>query len=169
EESSVDAELASAQRDMLVVLKLQKRLSGQTTSAAVKVATFDREKGQQSLKPTDERLPMPIAEIAARLRDPSQGAVATIDGDGSLLLSTDRQRIDRLFGWDGQRYQLERREDQWVLATRLADGRVLRGYLADNPEKPARPLAKFSIEDSSARGAKPKPAAKVSDAAASAN
>lgn len=166
-EAKVAPEVERAQREMLVVLKLQQRLSSERAAApAVKVATFDREKGRQAVGPVVERAPLSLAQIAARLGDRSQKTVATIDADGSLLLSTDRQRIDRLLGWDGQRYQLERRDDQWVLAARLADGRILRGYLAANPEKLSRPLAKFSIEDSKNQGAKPKPAAKANEAAA---
>jgi len=167
-EANATSEVESAQRDMLVVLKLQRRLSAQrATSPSVKVATFDREKGRQAIGPTNPEPPISLAELAARLRDPSHPALATLDANGSLLLSTDRQRIDRLLGWDGQRYQMARHDDQWVLATRLADGRVLRGYLADNPDKPSRPLAKFAVDDGVATGAKDKPATKPAQPTAS--
>jgi hypothetical protein len=157
---AVTTELDQAQREMLVVLKLQHRMSSQrATHSPVKVATFDREKGRQAVGQPAPQQPVSLAEIAARLGDPSQPAVATLDTDGSLLLSTDRERIGQLLGWDGQRYQLERRDDRWVLATRLANGRVLRGYLADNPDKPSRPLAKFTVEDAANIGPKAKPAA----------
>jgi len=167
-EASATPEIESAQRDMLVVLKLQKRLSAQRAmSPSVKVATFDREKGRQAVGPTNSVQPISLAELVARLRDPSHPTLATLDADGSLLLSTDHQRIDRLLGWDGQRFQMARYDDQWVLTTRLVDGRLLRGYLADNPDKPSRPLAKFAVEDAVATGAQDKPSAKPAQPMAS--
>jgi hypothetical protein len=150
------------------VLKLQRRLSSQqATNSAVKVATFDREKGRQAVGQPSVTQPIAVADLAARLRDPSRPAVGTLDANGRLLLSTDRQQIDRLLGWDNQRYQFERRDDQWVLVTRLADGRVLRGYLADNTDTPSRPLAKFSVEEATPIGPKAKPAPQPAQSAAS--
>ncbi len=163
--AGTSSELQAAQREMLVLLKLQRRLASEDSSAvAVKVATFDREKGRQLAGSAGEREPPTPAAIAQRLRDPSRPAIATLDADGSLLLSSDRERINQLVGWDGQRYEQQRHENQWVLSTRLADGRVLRGHLADNPEKPNRPLAKFTIGDATASGVKPIPTALKSDA-----
>ena len=159
-EQGTSDKLEAAQREMLVLLKLQRRLASEEPSAvAVKVATFDREKGRQLVAPAGERAPLSPAAIAERLRDPSRPTIATLDADGSLLLSTDRERFNRLLGWDGQRYQLERHENQWIVSSRLADGRVLRGYFAENPEKPNRPLAKFTLGGAVASGARPKPAA----------
>ncbi len=171
-ESGTSPALEQAQREMIVVLKLQRRLASEGLGASiVKVATFDREKGKQLVGPAGDRPPIAPAAIAERLRDPSQPPMATLDAEGGLLLSTDRDRINRLFGWDGQRYQLQRHENQWLLSTRLADGRTLRGYLADNPDKPSRPLAKFSVEGATASGPKPKsdatrPEVRSADAAA---
>jgi hypothetical protein len=154
-ERGTSNELKAAQREMLVVLKLQRRLASEEPGGTeVKVATFDREKGRQLITPAAERAPLSPAAIAERLRNPSRPAIATLDADGSLLLSTDRERVSRLLGWDGQRYQLERHENQWVLSMRLADGRVLRGYLAGNADKPNRPLAKFTIDGAAASGAR---------------
>jgi hypothetical protein len=167
-EPAAGAELDQAQREMLVVLKLQRRLSSQqAANSAVKVATFDRAKGRQAVGKPPVLQPITVAELAARLRDPSRPAIGTLDANGKLLLSTDRQRIDQLIGWDNQRYQLERRENQWVLVTHLADGRVLRGYLADNADKPSRPLAKFSVEEATTIGPKAKPVPQPAQSAVS--
>jgi hypothetical protein len=45
-----------------------------------------------------------------------------------------------------------------VLTTRLADGRMLQGWLAENIERPRRPLAKFAIAEAAPTGDKPPPA-----------
>jgi hypothetical protein len=115
------------QRDMLVVLKLSRRLARAADTSS------------------PDRGPPSIAELVAQLRNSESPALATIDADGRLLLSTDRQRMQELLGWDGQRYQWQRSGDQWKLATRLPDGRTLLGTLSDDPQNAARPRAQFEI------------------------
>jgi hypothetical protein len=166
-DDKLPADVVAQQRDMLVVLKLQRRVGASAAAASpVKVATFDRQQGRTVRGEPSPREPASIASLAARLRDPLQPTLATIDADGSLLLSTDRERLNELLGSGGERYKVERSGDAWTLAARLADGRVLRGYLAENPGKPNRPLAKFTIEAASG-GNQAKLGAKSGDAAAS--
>jgi hypothetical protein len=125
-------ELRREERDLLLVLKLARRLAAENaTVSAMKV-------------PAE---PLPIAELVARLRDPALPALATLDADGQLLLSTDSERMQQLLGWNGQRYQWQRSGDRWKLSTRLADGRTLEGWLADDPKNASRPIAMFSVED----------------------
>lgn len=145
-DEKLPADVVSQQRDMLVVLKLQRRIAAaQSPTPRVKVATFDRAQGRAVPAASPAKEPISIAALASRLRDTLQPPLATIDVDGSLLLSTDRERLVGLLGNDERRYTVEQSGEQWVLATRLADGRVLQGWLVENPERQSRPVAKFAI------------------------
>jgi hypothetical protein len=154
-EQGVSQELLAEQREMLTVLKLWQRIStARPTQQSVKIATFDREQGKTIVGNPTSAEPLSVADLLARLRDPAQPVIGTLAADGSLLLSTDRQRIDRLLGWDGQRYRVTRDGERWVLARQLPDGRTLQGFLADNPDKPSRPKAEFSFRQPHAKRSK---------------
>ena len=86
-----------------------------------------------------------FANLAARLSDPGQPMWGTLDVDGSLLLSTDRPRVNELLGGFDQRYRLERENEHMVLVRRLEGERTLRGWLEENPKDKSRPLAKFEV------------------------
>jgi hypothetical protein len=147
--------VVALQREMLVVLKLQRRVQSQRAAATpVKEVAFDRDKGRTAVENLALNTAISMSELMTRLRDPAQSPLATLDVDGRLLLSTDRRRLSELLGWDGQRYQVKREADQWVLATRLADGRELSGWLAENPDRPSRPLAKFKVSEPIQTGAR---------------
>jgi hypothetical protein len=145
-EKGISNELLAAQQEMLTVLKLWRRMSATSApSTGVKVATFDRETGKSVVGAPIPAEPLSIPKLLQRLRNPRQPVMATLGADGSLLLSSDRKQIDDLFGWNGERYQVARDGDVWVLVTQLADGRTLQGQLANNPERPARPNAEFRV------------------------
>lgn len=147
-EKGISGELLAAQLEMLTVLKLWRRVwASMPKHMAVKIATFDREKGKAIVGSTPVAQPPSIPELLSRLRDPHQPVMATLAADGSLLLSTDRTRIDALLGWNGERYQVTRDGNTWLLARQLADGRTLSGRLADNSDKPTRPKAEFKVRD----------------------
>src|SRR5204862_7844299 len=79
------------------------------------------------------------------LTDPAQPVWATLDVDGKLLLSTDVARVAALLAMAEERYSLETSGGRTMLARRLGDHQVVRGWLAENPEQRSRPLAKFEI------------------------
>jgi hypothetical protein len=142
-------EVRRAERDMLLVLKLARRLTNEKTGpAALKVVAFDKPQAQPIAPVSPRSEPLPIAELIARLRDPTLTTLATLDADGQLLLSTDREQIEQLLGWNDQRYQWQHTGDQWMLTTRLADGRTLFGALVDDPQNASRPVAQFSVAES---------------------
>jgi hypothetical protein len=109
------------------------------------VATFDREKGRQVIEHGRAAAPTTIFELHRRLTDPNEQVVGTLDADGSVLLSSDSQRIEELLGRAGERYRLSNVGGRWVLARPLEGNRMLTGWLAVNPQNPARPLAKFEV------------------------
>ena len=139
-------DVLAIERDMLVVLKLQRKIERQDRrSPAIKIATFDRGQGKSIVGGPEFNEPPPIGELAARLRDQSQPPLATLDAEGRLLLSTDRERIVQLLGSGGDRYSQVRRDNHWALATQLLDGRTLEGRLAPHPQQPSRLVATFAI------------------------
>jgi hypothetical protein len=147
----VDPDLVREQEEMLVVLKLQRRMPGvnEAKPTKIKVLTFDRQQGKaEAARPASK--PADIAALAQRIGDPDLPPLATLDADGRLLLSTD-ERIEELLGAENNRYRSERSGERWVVATRLEDGRTLQGWLEDNPANASRPLAKFAVVDPAAK------------------
>ena len=141
-------ELIREQGQMLVVLKLQRRVqvAGETRTG-VKVVTFD--KGKRAAVATSPKTSRPadVSDLVRRIGDLRQLPLATIDADGSLLLTSDRGRMQQLLGFDGRRYRTEQSGQRAVTATDLPDSKLLHGWLEENPENPSRPLAKFAIVD----------------------
>jgi hypothetical protein len=98
-------------------------------------------------------------DVYRELTDRSNGPWATRDIDGSLLLSSNEQRLEELFGDNGARFQRLRKDDRWLLAAKLPDGRTMTAWLEDNKESPSRPDVKFDfIDTKQAVPANPQPA-----------
>jgi hypothetical protein len=140
-------ELLAAQREMLVLLKLHRKLV--LTSAGLgprpRVTSFDRNLGRQVVISTGKQAaPASFDEFARRLSDPGAQPIATLDVDGSVLLSTDTRRLEERLGRAGE-YSFARRDDQLVLVRQLASGPVLQGWLESNPKQSAQPLARFAL------------------------
>jgi hypothetical protein len=139
--------LLAAQREMLVLLKLHRKLAIASAGSGPRsrVTSFDRNLGRQvvisSAKPA---APASFDEFVQRLTDPNAQPIATLDVDGSLLLSGDSPRLEELLVPAGE-YSLAWRGDQIVLVRQLANGPVLQGWLESNPNQPTRPLAKFAL------------------------
>jgi hypothetical protein len=153
-DQSLSPDLLRAEQEMLVVLKLQRKLSPQSLAggARSRVATFDRDQGRQILVASAGRTaPASIFEFAERLSDPAAKPVATLDVDGSLLLSSDIERIAELLDRPGERYAFASRGEQVVLVRRLEGGGSLQGWLERNPNQPARPLARFELVNGQSR------------------
>jgi hypothetical protein len=157
-------ELVAAEREMLVILKLERRLGtgGAATgkpaagglattiidrgSVRTKIITFDRAKGASVNEPFQRAAaPLSFAAFTDRLTDANRPAWATLDVDGSLLLSTDTARVQSLLDAAAQRYSLENNAGQTILVRRLENGQALRGALVNNPKDQSRPLAKFEV------------------------
>jgi hypothetical protein len=85
-----------------------------------------------------------MAEFVTRLTDPRQPPWATLNVDGSLLMAGDTPRLAELLGPAG-RYAWQVQGQRTVLVRQLDDGRILRGWLEDNPQHPRRPLARFQL------------------------
>lgn len=146
-------DVIAAQRQMLVLLKLARKLAPQATDGPstrvidrgivrTKIITYanpSQDKGRDGLPPST---PLTMAEFLTRLTDPRQPPWATLDVDGSLLMAGDTTRLAELVGPPG-RYAWQTQGQRLVLVRQLGDGRTLRGWLEDNPQHPQRPLARF--------------------------
>jgi hypothetical protein len=150
---SLAPEVSAAQREMLVLLKLQQKLSAPAAGGPrPRVTAFDREQGRQVVVSRGRpAAPASLDELKKRLTDQGAQPIATRDVDGSLLLGSDAARIDELLHPAGDVYTLAYRGQQQVLVRQLADGTLLHGWLEENAESPARPLAKIEVIQS--RGA----------------
>jgi hypothetical protein len=146
--AGLSQEALSAQREMLVLMKLERRFavaaSGQEKVAGgPKIVEFNREQGAVISRPTTRPAFGSFAALASRLLDSSQPAWATIDNDGSLLLSTDRTRIEQLLAPRGGSYSLERQDGKTQIVLKTEGGQAMRGWLEENPDDKTRPIARF--------------------------
>jgi hypothetical protein len=162
-------EILAAERDMLVLLKLHQRSAraGKTSrgvvttpraNSRIKVVTLDRTSEPKGGATKRETPAASFAAFAGRLTDPALPVWGTIDVDGSLLLSTDTQRVNELLGGFDPQYTLERQGERTMLVRRLEGQRTLRGWLEENPKDKSRPIARFEVVDRRAK--KSEPAAK---------
>ncbi len=144
----VSPEMEQLQREMTLVLKLQRRFVGSTkASARTKVVSFKKE---PTFVGGNAKVMLGVADprdVFFDLTSGEQGPWATRDVDGSLLLSSNVERLKDLFGDDGRRFNRLRHSDRWVLSTKLGNGRVMAAWLEDNKEIPSRPEVKFEVID----------------------
>ena len=136
------------------MLKLQQKLTPQSLAGVPRsrVATFDRDQGRQVIVSSTGRVaPASIFEFTERLSDQDVQPIATLDVDGSLLLSSDTERIEELLDRSGERYAFTKRGEQVVLVRRLEGGGTMQGWLERNPNQPARPLARFEVDRGQSR------------------
>jgi hypothetical protein len=150
-QANVSPDVLAAEREMLVLLKLQQRLSGASETESVgrtgpKLVEFKRDGGAVATRPgSTGAFRTSLIAFAERLLDPRQPAWATIDSDGSLLLSTDVERVKQLLSPRGGQYSFERRDGKDVLVLRTDRGRTIRGWLDENDDDKSRPRAKFEV------------------------
>jgi len=146
----VTPETEQLQREMTLVLKLQRRMMGPVkTPVRAKVVSF-KPGGSTVTHSGDVKVLAGVTEprdLFYDLTGGERGPWATRDIDGSLLLSSNLERLSELFGDDSRRFKRLRHSDRWVLAYALPDGKVMAGWLVESKETPTRPEAKFEVFD----------------------
>ena len=167
-------ELVALEREMLVLLKMARRLgleeqaASATTEAAgskstsidrgvakTKIITFDRAKNAATSEPHSVAKPaqsqtFSFATLAEKLLN-SPEPWGTLDSDGRILLSTDVARLQQLLG-PPETYAFDGSSGRAVLARKLETGKTLRGWLEENPKDKSRPLAKFELVGAFSKG-----------------
>jgi len=142
-----DDELKQGQEAMLFVLKLAERFSlAQSAAIRTRITTFEKGKGSAVLTGTSATRPPPLRALLERITASDRGSWATVGPDGDLIWSADEEKLRELLGVEDNRYEHVWENDRWVLASRLADGRQLLGWLEPNADHAQRPLAKFSFK-----------------------
>jgi hypothetical protein len=141
-------DLLAAEREMLVVLKLARRIASDlaTTPQAprgTKIIQFDTDQGLRVTHPSAHKLSLNFSGFAERLLSVEQPAWATLDSDGSLLLSTDTARVEQLLHPIGGRFSFDRQAGKTALVLLTDGGQTIRGWLDENPDDRSRPLARF--------------------------
>jgi hypothetical protein len=148
---NITPETEQLQREMALVLKLQRRITGPAKAPVrAKVVSFKPGVGSQVSQSSQPKVLAGVADprdLFFDLTSGERGAWATRDVDGSLLLSSNTQRLEELFGDDGRRFKRLRHGDRWVLSYALPNGKVMAGWLEENKETPTRPDAKFEVID----------------------
>ena len=135
-----DMPLGQRDREMVLILKLARRFAAPAPRAIqprIVEAGVDRSK--ELTAPADPR-PIDLRALYRRLTDPNQPPWATLDTDGSLLLSSDRARLQAVFANVDTRYRVCLRDGASVLQTRLPTGALIEAWMEENPDNPQRPI-----------------------------
>lgn len=149
--------LAAAEREVALVLKLARRFSPKsgavasgapgtaTTRTASKVKITEFKKGTTVEAPSSQNVVTPVSIQQVYDRIAAQTVPwATLDADGQILTSNNRDRIQQLFGLGNSSISIESREQQTIVRKYLPDGGAIEGWLEENREHPLRPIAKFA-------------------------
>ncbi len=146
-----DPQLADEARRVVVLLKLLNR-QGAPGQPTVRPRAYALVDGQQrdltaAVTDPDSDHEVDLEALRRRLSGPEAIPWATIDADGELLLWNDRERIDSFFGGPTSPFSASKRDGRVVVASRMADGRTLEGWLEENSdtERTGRPVARFKL------------------------
>lgn len=134
--------LDQRQREMLLILKLARRFSkagSPTVGPQVKIQEYAAKPSATAASESEE--PVSIDALYQRLTSRDQPRWATIDTDGRLLLSSDKERLAAIFANPDCTYRTYRQDGNVVLEATFASGEVLEGWLTENPAHPQRPIA----------------------------
>jgi hypothetical protein len=143
--SYADGVVQSQMEEMMLILKLARRFHVRPF-AGVRPRTIEfGPRGSSDVSAMTGEPVVTLAALRQRLTDVNQPAWATVDVDGQLLMSYQRERIDQLLGNSQGRYQSYLRDGRWVLTYRRPDNTVIEGWLEDNIDNPQRPLARFVV------------------------
>ena len=88
-------------------------------------------------------MPIDLATIRERWLS-ADPPLATIDADGSLLMSSDTDRVDELFQPEEGSYEARQQGGRQVLIFTARDGTQISAWLEANEKNPRRPLARFA-------------------------
>jgi hypothetical protein len=142
------ADVLAAEREMLVLLKLQQRFSGQLVarpSRSAKIIELGKD-GRPMIKRTAANIPpASFTSFAAGLLKPGGQPWATLDASGQLLFSSDAERVNELLAPDQVHYDFQGENGNAVLVRRSERGSTIRGWLEQNPQDKSRPIARFEV------------------------
>ena len=132
--------------EMVTILKLARQTrTPRDSRMKTKIVEFRKANTLPAASPTTTQPLLTLEALYESLTAENRTRWATVGAHGELLLSTNTAALRDLLGIDDERFEVVSEDGAWKLLTRLDDGRYLLGYLADNRENPARPLARFEL------------------------
>lgn len=140
ESDSAEPALDERQQEMVLILKLARRFP-QAATVSMKPHVYEYRAASSANGPERTEEPVNIAALYQRLSDPRQPRWATIDTNGRLLFSSDRERLAAIFAPSDRTYRTYEKDGHTVLEASFSSGEVLEGWLAENPLQPKRPIA----------------------------
>lgn len=136
-------ELSDQQRQMVVLLKMARRLAvGPRQAVRPKIIAWTAEGAKDVSLAAPASLPIDLATLERRWRD-AEPPLATLDADGSLLMSSDANRLNELFHPEHGSYEARWQPERQVLVYTDRQGRQTSAWLEPNEQNPRRPLVKF--------------------------
>jgi len=142
ETSPGEMPLDERQREMVLILKLARRFAQPAVvPIQPEIHEFGADRTTTWVPEPPPAQPPSVSALYQRLSDAELPRWATIDTDGSLLLSRDRRRMAEVFANPNRRYRTYLRDGQTVLEAAFATGDVFEAWLEENPDNPKRPIA----------------------------
>jgi len=139
-----DLPLDERHREMVLILKLAQRF-GRDAATTTTTTTKVYEQGVQLAEESPAKTDVPdLPRLYRQLSD--QPRWATIDTDGSLLLSSDKDRLASIFERNDLAYRTERQGDRWALEATFPTGEVYQAWLEANPDRPRRTIARIRLK-----------------------
>jgi len=141
----LDPETIEKQREMMLVLKLARRVGAARTSTAPRpgVKVWEANGSHEVPQPKTASPDFQPDRLFERLLDPHSPAWATRDTNGQLLFSTDHDRLRQLFAQPEVQYSTVVRDGRTVLLRSDSGGPATEAWLEQNPDNPERPWVVF--------------------------
>ena len=143
---NADGQLLARQQEMILILKLAHRFHRRPETVVEHDAPpkDDRAGPESAAKDAGERK-IDLLSLYDQLTN--HNVWATLDVDGSLLLSSNTTRAEQILGRAEQRYRAVERGNNFVLQNQWDARTVLEVWLEQNPEDPRRPLARSDLKN----------------------
>ncbi len=134
------------EQEMVLLLKLAARYGKQVS--ARKSNWSDPQEGGDKTGETSSENDFPLGDLETlyQFLTHSKHRWATIDIDDSLMLSTDRRRIETLFANHQSRYRMVRYQGRQAIASSWDSHKTLIAWLQHNPENASRPIAQVVLQ-----------------------
>jgi hypothetical protein len=142
ERLSTREDIAIAQQNMLSILSLLHSREMALRTRSVKVQEFRA--GQAIAQKTTPLTRQISLEILFKEITDSPAARAITRANGELLLPHETEAIADFFGLPEGKYQLEWKDSDWLLSTRLNSQETLQAWLEPSKTQPLQPIAKYA-------------------------
>jgi hypothetical protein len=145
--------LDETHRDLLLILKLARRFATEAGDGVpMRVVERGVDRSAELAQTSAGENVLSVAALYERLVAPGRNRWATLDTDGRLLLSDNKDRLAAIFANPDRNYRTSQRDGHWMVETTLATGETLEGWLEENAAQPKRPIAHLRQKPAAATG-----------------